>query len=82
MLLVLMEAVFITALGGALGLLLATGLIEGVRPIIEQYLPLFRMPPQSVVVAVVLMLGLGLLAGALPAGQALRLRIVEALRKS
>lgn len=82
MLLVLFESVFITALGGALGFLLAIGLISGARPMIEQFLPLFRIPPTSVAVAIVLMIGLGLLAGALPAAQALRLRIVEALRKS
>ncbi len=82
MLLVLFESIFITALGGAIGFLLALGLINGARPMIEQFLPLFRIPTASIAIAIVLMVGLGLLAGALPAAQALRLRIVEALRKS
>ncbi|HEU4532261.1 MAG TPA: FtsX-like permease family protein, partial [Steroidobacteraceae bacterium] len=82
MLLVLLEAVFITVLGGALGLGFASLAISGMKPFIELYLPVFKVPSASLVVAVVLMVGLGLLAGALPAAQALRLRIVEALRKS
>lgn len=82
MVLVLLEAVLVTALGGAVGLLLALTLVKGARPLIEQFLPLFAIPQASIVFGVVLMIGLGLLAGALPAGQALRLRIVEALRKS
>jgi len=82
MTLVLMEAVFITVLGGAVGLGLALMLAKGMGPALEQYLPLFRVPSSSIAAAVVLMLTLGLLAGVLPAAQALRLRIVEALRKS
>ncbi len=82
MLLVLLEAVFITVLGGALGLAFASFAISGMKPFIEQWLPIFMIPKPSLIVAIVLMIGLGLLAGALPAAQALRLRIVEALRHS
>jgi len=82
MTLVLLEAVFITVLGGAIGLLLALGVAKGAGPALESVLPLFRIPPTSIGVGVALMLALGLLAGVLPAGQALRLKIVDALRKS
>jgi putative ABC transport system permease protein len=82
MLLVLFESVFITALGGAIGLFSAMGITVGARAAIEQYLPLFRIPDASMGIAVALMIGLGLLAGVLPAAQALRLQIVAALRKS
>lgn len=82
MLLVLLEAVSITVLGGTIGLLLGIGLVGGAKPVVEQFLPLFRVPPQSVLIAVALMIGLGLLAGAMPAAQALRLRIVAALRQA
>ncbi len=82
MTLVLMEAVFITVLGGAIGLLLALMFAKGAGPALENFLPLFRVPTSSIAFAVVLMVSLGVLAGALPATQALRLKIVEALRKS
>lgn len=82
MLLVLFESIFITALGGAIGFLIGLAVIAGARPMFEQFLPLFRIPPASIAAAIVLMIGLGCIAGALPAAQALRLRIVEALRKS
>jgi putative ABC transport system permease protein len=82
MLLVLFESLVITVLGGLIGLLAAMGVIAGARVAVEQFLPLFRIPDASIVIAAGLMLGLGLLAGALPAAQALRLRIVAALRAS
>jgi len=82
MTLVLMEAVLITVLGGAIGLLLALGFAKVAGPAMENFLPLFRIPSASIGVGVALMLALGLLAGVLPAAQALRLKIVEALRKS
>ena len=81
MALVLLESIFITTLGGLAGMGLAFGIVKAATPIVSQFLPIFGIPSHSVVVAIALMLGLGLLAGALPAAQALRLRIVEALRR-
>ena len=80
MMLVLCEGVFITVLGGALGLGFGAFAISGMKPLVEVWLPVFMIPKGSLIVAVVLMVVLGLLAGAIPAAQALRLRIVEALR--
>ena len=79
--LVLAESVLITALGGALGLAGAWWLGIQFEPVFRQYLPGFRVPSEAVVLGVVFMVTLGLVAGAVPALQAMRLRIVEALRR-
>lgn len=78
---VLAESVLVTVLGGAAGMLLA-GLI-GVQfeKVLEQYLPGFRVPPSAFLKATLYMVALGVIAGAMPAWQAMRLRIVEALRR-
>jgi putative ABC transport system permease protein len=78
---VLAESVLVTVLGGAAGMLLA-GLI-GVQfeKVLEQYLPGFRVPPSAFLKATLYMVALGVVAGAMPAWQAMRLRIVEALRR-
>ncbi|HEX7374492.1 MAG TPA: FtsX-like permease family protein [Steroidobacteraceae bacterium] len=79
--LVLAESVLITVLGGALGISLACwfGIVFG--PWFNQYLPGFQVPASAIGQAAVFMVLLGLVAGAVPAVQAMRLRIVEALRR-
>jgi len=79
--LVLAESVLITVLGGVLGLAGAWWLGVQFEPVFRQYLPGFRVPPDAIVLGTVFMIGLGLVAGAVPATQAMRLRIVEALRR-
>jgi len=79
--LVLAEAVLITVIGGALGLAGAWWLGVQFEPVFRQYLPGFRVPTDAIVLGAVFMVGLGLVAGAVPAAQAMRLRIVEALRR-
>jgi putative ABC transport system permease protein len=79
--LVLAESVLITVLGGALGLAGAWWLGIQFEPVFRQYLPGFRVPADAVVLGAVFMVTLGLVAGAVPALQAMRLRIVEALRR-
>jgi putative ABC transport system permease protein len=79
--LVLSEAVLITVVGGGLGLAGAWWLSIQFEPVFRQYLPGFRIPTSAVVLGVLIMLGLGVAAGAVPAVQAMRLRIVEALRR-
>jgi putative ABC transport system permease protein len=78
--LVLAESVLLTTLGGLLGMFCAWGFGVQFEPVLKQYLPGFRVPLSAFLEAVVIMLALGLAAGALPAWQAMRLRIVEALR--
>lgn len=79
--LVLAESVLITVLGGALGLAGAWWLGVQFEPVFRQYLPGFKVPPDAIVLGIAFMVGLGLVAGAVPAVQAMRLRIVEALRR-
>jgi putative ABC transport system permease protein len=44
-------------------------------------LPLFYLPPRSLVIGFALSVGLGLLTGLPPAIQAMRLRVADALRR-
>ena len=79
--LVMAEAVLITVLGGVLGLAGAWWLGVQFEPVFRQYLPGFQVPASAIALGGLFMVGLGLVAGAVPAAQAMRLRIVEALRR-
>ena len=78
---VLGESVLVTVVGGLAGMALAWWVGIQFEPVLKQYLPGFRVPPSAFVVAAVYMVALGVIAGAVPAVQAMRLRIVEALRR-
>jgi putative ABC transport system permease protein len=79
--LVLGESLFIALLGGGLGLGLAWLFVQQGDPT-NGLLPAFVLPTRDVVMGGLLMLVLGVLAGALPAVQAMRLRITDALRRA
>jgi putative ABC transport system permease protein len=79
--LVLAESLFVAILGGGLGLGLAWALVEFVGDPTNGMLPIFMLPGRDLVTGVWLMATVGLLAGALPAAQAMRLRITDALRR-
>ena len=79
--LVLLESTAIAAAGGAAGLLLSWGFVRQGDPT-GGLLPAFYLPPGMLVLGGALVLGLGLAAGFLPAVQATRLRIVDALRRA
>ncbi len=79
--LVLAESILITVVGGALGIGLAYWFGLAFGPWFNQYLPGFQVPPYAIAQSAVFMVLLGLVAGAVPAVQAMRLRIVEALRR-
>jgi putative ABC transport system permease protein len=79
--LVLAESLFIAILGGALGLGLAWLIVQQGDPT-NGMLPIFALPNRDIVTGVWLMVALGVLAGALPAFQAMRLRITDALRRN
>jgi putative ABC transport system permease protein len=79
--LVLGESVLVTTIGGLVGMLLALWVGIQFESVLDQYLPGFRVPPAAFAEAVVYMLALGVVAGAAPAWQAMRLKIVEALRQ-
>lgn len=78
---VLLESSLVAMLGGGLGLVAAWLLIAQGDPT-GGLLPIFHFPPKDVVLGVALVLMLGLLAGMVPALQAGRLKIVDALRRS
>lgn len=78
--LVLAESVFVAVIGGGLGLLTSWYLISLGDP--TGFLPLFTLPARDVVIGAVLIVLLGVLAGLLPAVGAMRLRIVDALRRA
>jgi putative ABC transport system permease protein len=78
--LVLAESGFLAGLGGALGLGTAWLLISAGDPT-RGALPIFYFPTDSIFLGFLVILALGFLAGILPAWQAMRLRIAEALRR-
>ncbi|MFQ5717951.1 MAG: ABC transporter permease [Acidobacteriota bacterium] len=78
---VLQESLLIAGLGGGLGLGLGWLMVQGGDPT-GGYLPLFAMPASHVGLGVALIVLLGLTSGLMPALQAMRLRIVTALRST
>jgi len=78
--LVLAESLMLAVLGGALGLGLAWLLISRGDPT-GGALPIFVMPPWSTALGVLFIVLLGLATGSLPAWQAMRLHVVQALRR-
>jgi putative ABC transport system permease protein len=78
--LVLAESLFIALLGGTVGLGIAWGLVQLGDPT-NGMLPVYMLPHRDLVTGAGVMVALGLLAGALPAAQAMRLRITDALRR-
>jgi putative ABC transport system permease protein len=79
--LVLAESLFIAMLGGALGLGVAWLIVRQGDPT-GGMLPAYMLPERDLVTGAWLMAALGVLAGALPAIQAMRLRITDALRRN
>jgi putative ABC transport system permease protein len=83
---VLGEAAVVGLLGGGLGLALAYPIVEqGLGRFLEEnmgsFFPYFRIPATAAAAAVGLAMTLALLASALPARRASKLRVVDALRK-
>jgi putative ABC transport system permease protein len=78
--LVLAESCFMALLGGGLGLGLAALMIAAGDPT-RGALPVFYFPARDALLGVALAIGLGIVSGAFPAWQAMRLRIAEALRR-
>jgi putative ABC transport system permease protein len=80
LILVLIESCLLALLGGLGGLGVAWLITLGGSPV-PQMLPVFVIPNRDLVLGVAFALGLGLIAGAIPAYNAMRLRIAVALRK-
>jgi len=78
--LILAEALVITGLGGATGLLLAWLLVAMGDPT-GGSIPVFYMPTRDLLLGLALIVVMALATGTLPALQAQRLRIADALRR-
>jgi len=79
--LVLSESLLIAVIGGGLGLLAAWAFVQQGDPT-GGMLPIFVLPTRDVILGGALIVGLGLLAGALPAINAMNLKITDALRRA
>jgi putative ABC transport system permease protein len=78
---VLLESCAIALIGGAIGLGLASLIIAPGDPT-GGMLPIYYLPPRDLVFGIALVIVLGLATGLLPAVQASRLKIVDALRRT
>lgn len=79
--LVILESTAIAVIGGAAGLALAWLIVQGGDPT-NGLLPAFFLPSADLALGAAIAVALGLVAGLLPAVQAMRLRIVDALRRT
>jgi putative ABC transport system permease protein len=79
---VLMESFLIAAAGGIAGLAVSYAFITLSGDPTHGLLPAFFFPTPSIIIGVVLVGALGVASGFLPAWQASRLRIVDALRRN
>ncbi|MGF1557770.1 MAG: ABC transporter permease [Flavobacteriaceae bacterium] len=82
---ILMESVFLTILSGMAGIVFGALVIYGVNSILEANgpVPMFANPNVDlgvVTIALLILVGSGLLAGFIPANSAIRVRPIEALR--
>lgn len=77
---VLAESLMIAIVGGAIGLGLGAFLVSLGDPT-RGALPIFFFPPAAQMAGVVFVLLLGIVAGAIPALQAMRLKAVDAIRR-
>jgi putative ABC transport system permease protein len=80
--LVLLESILIAVVGGGLGLALSYAFITLSGDPTHGLLPAFYFPTPQLIGGVFLVAALGLASGFLPAWQASRLRIVDALRRN
>lgn len=78
--LVIGESLLLAVLGGALGIALAKVVTLMGDPT-NGMLPSFYLPPRGIALGAALALAVGLLAGLLPAVAAMRLQVVDALRR-
>jgi putative ABC transport system permease protein len=80
------ESVLVALVGGALGVLITVGLINGVLgPFLEENManmfPFFHVPSSVIIQAFLLTFVLGIVAGGIPAVLATRRKVTDALRR-
>ncbi|HTV58079.1 MAG TPA: FtsX-like permease family protein [Verrucomicrobiae bacterium] len=81
MIFVLAESLMIALIGGVLGLALCVAVIPGVAEALQGFLPTMELPVWTLAPGLAFALLIGALAGILPALSAMRLRVVDALRR-
>ncbi|MGE3342070.1 MAG: ABC transporter permease [Vicinamibacterales bacterium] len=81
MALVLIESVLIAGIGGGFGLFFAWLFVQGGDPT-GGMLPIFVLPSRDVVLGVGLIVGIGVVAGLLPAITAMQLKVTDGLRRA
>ena len=80
--LVLSESILIMLMGGLLGLGIGWVLVKGLaNSPIGAFLPGIFLSPQAIILAILLMIAAGIVAGIFPALKAMRLSIVDALAR-
>jgi putative ABC transport system permease protein len=80
LLLVLGESLLISVVGGTIGISLAKLFTLNGDPT-RGLLPFFYLPPLAILTGLAVAVGVGILSGILPATSAMRLRVVDALRR-
>ncbi len=78
--LLMSESILVSALGGALGLLVAIGTAPSLKKSMATVFPSFELTQETMIAAAVMSLAVGVIAGIIPALQASRLSAVDALR--
>ena len=78
---VLAESILIAVIGGSLGLLLAAAAVPVLASALNGLLPVLVVSYSTLLAGVGFALGVGALAGLIPAFGAMRLRVVDALRR-
>jgi putative ABC transport system permease protein len=79
--LIIGEALFLTVVGGLIGLALAYLVVGAMKPFMQKYFPIFEIDSSTMIVSLVLMVSLGVITGLWPAVSAMRLKITDALRR-
>jgi putative ABC transport system permease protein len=79
---VLSESILIMLVGGLLGLVIGWFVVQGAGKAAGAFLPGIYLSPESMLLALAIMLGAGILAGIFPALKAMRLPIIDALARA
>ena len=80
LLFVMAESLLISLIGGGLGIVTAKAIATWHNPV-PNVLPFFKVPNQALIMGFALALTVGLISGIIPAVGAMRLRVVDALRR-
>lgn len=75
------ESILIACLGGGIGLLLMIPLLNGVGAALQQWFPAFPIDPMTYPQAALATIAVGILAAVFPVWQAMRVSIVDGLRR-